>query len=96
MSEIDQVYRTVFDHMLNGVAYCRMLYTNGQPNDFVYLAVNPALETQTGLRGLVGRKASEAIPGIRESGSELLETYARVVRTGQPEQFEVFVSPLQM
>lgn len=96
MSEIDNVYRTVFDHMLNGAAYCHMLYQDGEPNDFVYLAVNRAFEAQTGLCGVVGKKASDSIPGIRKSDPKLLSTYARVVRTGKPEQFEIHVNALDM
>ena len=27
----------LLDHLLNGVAYCRMEYRNGRPHDFRYL-----------------------------------------------------------
>jgi two-component system, sensor histidine kinase and response regulator len=92
----EETYRSLFDNMLNGFAYCQMLYENGQPNDFIYLKVNPAFETLTGLKDVIGRKVSEVIPGIRETDPELLERYARVVESGQPERFEQFVTALQM
>jgi PAS domain S-box-containing protein len=91
-----ETYRSLFDNMLNGFAYCQMLYENGQPTDFIYLKVNAAFETLTGLKDVVGRKVSEVIPGIRETDPELFERYARVTQSGQPERFEQFVVALQM
>ncbi len=39
-------YGALFAQMLEGVAYCRMLFDQaGQPVDWVYLEVNPAFET---------------------------------------------------
>ena len=92
----EETYRSLFDNMLNGFAYCQMLYEEGQPSDFIYLKVNPAFETLTGLKDVVGRKVSEVIPGIRETDPELMERYGRVARSGQPERFEQFVTALQM
>jgi PAS domain S-box-containing protein len=87
-------YRSLFDSMLNGYAYCRMLYQDGEPDDFLYLNVNPAFERQTGLGNVVGRKASEVIPGIRATDPGLIERYARVARGGPPESFEIWVESL--
>ena len=89
-------YRSLYENMLNGVVYCRMLVEQGQPPDFVYLAVNKASESLTGLKNVVGRRVSEVIPGIRESDPELLEIYGRVAQTGVPERFETYVQALQM
>ena len=60
-------YRSLFENMLNGFAYCRMLFDQGRPQDFIYLDVNNAFETLTGLKNVVGKRVSEVIPGIRES-----------------------------
>lgn len=92
----EERYRSLFVNMTEGFAYCRMLFENGRPVDFVYLEVNDAFTRQTGLKNVVGRKASEVIPGIREADPGLLERYGRVALTGQPEQFENFVTALQM
>ena len=59
-------YRSLFENMLEGYAYCKMLFTNNIPEDFMYLHVNNAFETLTGLKNVVGKKVSEVIPGIRE------------------------------
>ena len=89
-------YRSLFENMLNGFSYCRMIYEQGRPSDFVYVAVNNAFETLTGLKNVIGRKASEVIPGIREEDPELIETYGRVARTGAPEKFETYMESLNM
>ncbi|WP_295622937.1 PAS domain S-box protein [uncultured Lamprocystis sp.] len=81
-------YGSLFDNMLDGYAECRMLYTDGRPQDFIYLAVNPAFGRLTGLHDVVGRKVGELMPGIHESNPELLEIYGRVVLSGIPERFE--------
>jgi hypothetical protein len=41
------IFRPLIEHMLNGAAYCRMLYRDGQPADFIYLYTNPAFEQLT-------------------------------------------------
>ncbi|MCL4502197.1 MAG: PAS domain S-box protein, partial [Deltaproteobacteria bacterium] len=92
----EKLYHSLFENMLNGFAYCRMLYEHDQPHDFIYLEVNKSFETLTGLKNVVGKKVSEVIPGIRESNPELFETYNRVALTGTPEKFETYISPLGM
>jgi PAS domain S-box-containing protein len=88
-------YRSLFKHMLDGFAYCQMLYDDrDRPVDFVYLEVNAAFERLTGLRDVVGKRVSEVIPGIREQSPELLEMYGRVASTGKPESCEICVKPL--
>ena len=89
-------YHALFDNMVEGFAYCRMLFEDGRPKDFIYLEVNKAFQTLTGLQNVVGQKVSEVIPGIRESDPGLLDRYGRVARTGQPEQFEIYVEALKM
>ncbi len=96
LRESEAHYRSLFKNMLNGFAYCRMLFEQGQPSDFIYLIVNSAFEKLTGLKDVAGKKASEAIPGIREADSGLFEIYGRVARTGVSERFETFVEALKM
>lgn|GEM_PF-197458 len=92
----ERLYRSLFDNMLNGFAYCKMLYNNNVPEDFIYLNVNDSFETLTGLHNVIGKKVSEIIPGIQESDPVLFEIYGRVARTGKPERFEVHVEALEM
>jgi len=82
--------------MLEGVAYCRMLFDGAdRPIDWIYIDVNRAFEPLTGLRKVTGKRATEAIPGIREANPELFEIYGRVTRTGIPEQFETYLPALE-
>jgi PAS domain S-box-containing protein len=94
LRESEERYRSLFDHMSEGLAYCRMIFDGDRPVDFVYLDVNPAFEVLTGLKGVVGKKVSEVIPGLREAEPDLIETYGRVARQGTPERFETFLGSL--
>jgi two-component system CheB/CheR fusion protein len=94
LRQSENEYRSLFENMLDGYAYCRMIYENGEPRDFVYLDVNSTFESLTGLKGVIGKKVSEVIPEIRESNPELIQTYGRVASTGNPEQLETYVEPL--
>jgi len=97
LKESERLYRSLFENMLNGFAYCQMhVDDQDRPIDFTYLAVNSAFETQTGLRNVTGKKVSEIIPGFREADPELLNIYGRVAKGGQSECFEMFVESLQM
>ncbi len=96
LRESEQRYHFLFENMLNGFAYCQMIFDQGRPQDFIYLEVNNAFETLTGLKDVVGRKVSEIIPGVRESDPGLFEIYGRVALTGKPERFETYVDALGM
>jgi len=96
ISAVEERYRHLFDNMQEGFAYCRMIYNEDGPLDFMYISINSAFETLTGLKNVVGRKVSEVIPGIRESDPGLFEIYGRVAKTGKPERFETYVQALQM
>ena len=89
-------FRSLFENMVEGFAYCRMLYENEQPLDFIYLDVNQSFERLTGLKGVTGRRASEVIPGIRETDPQLFEIYSRAALTGIPERFETYIKALKM
>jgi PAS domain S-box-containing protein len=94
LRESEERYRSLFEHMSEGLAFCRVLEGGERPVDFVYLNVNPAFETLTGLRDVVGKKVSEVIPGIQESDPGLIERCARVARLGAPDRFEAYVESL--
>ena len=91
LQESEARYRTLFANMLEGFAYCQMIYDAGQPADFIYLAVNRAFEEITGLKDVVGRKVMEVIPSIKEFHPELFEVYGRVAAGGPPEKFEIYL-----
>jgi PAS domain S-box-containing protein len=92
----EERYRDLFENLTEGYAYCRMVYQDGDPVDWVYIAVNQAFEELTGIAGATGRPVSELIPGIRDSDPELFATYARVASAGEPERFEMEIAALDM
>lgn len=97
LRESEERYSSLFENMLNGFAYCQMIFDDkGSPQDFIYLKVNKAFETSTGLKNVIGKKVSEVIPGSGESDAELIKTYGRVSLSGIPEAFEVHLDSLQM
>ncbi len=94
LQESEERYRSLFENMLDGFAYCRMLFEGDRPQDFTYLAVNDAFEKLTGLKDVIGKKVTEVIPGIKESNPELFEIYGRVALKSKPERFETYLAPL--
>jgi len=96
LHESEARFRSLFENMLEGFAYCRMLFEQGRPRDFIYLHVNDAFEKLTGLKNVLGRRVTEVIPGIQDTDPEVLEVYGRVAATGQPEKFETYVTALKM
>jgi len=84
----EERYRSLFVNMLDGFAYCKMIFDEeNRPVDFVYLEVNDAFEKLTGLKreNVIGKRVTEAIPGIKEAHPELFDIYGRVALTGKEE-----------
>lgn len=96
LKESERRYRSLFENMVEGFAYCRMIYENDRPVDFIYLEINQAFEPLTGLKNVVGRKVSEVIPGIQQTDNMMFEIYGRVALTGNPEKFETYVEALNI
>lgn len=94
VSTSERRYRSLFENMLDGFAYCRMLFYAGQPSDFLYIEVNPAFETLTGLRNVQGKKLSQVIPHRSAADRRFFDAYTRAVRTGEAEQFETYSESL--
>jgi PAS domain S-box-containing protein len=88
-------YRFMFESMAEGMAYCKILLDDeGRAVDFVYLEVNHAFNVMSGLKNVEGKRLSQMVPNMNQVNPELLETYGRVVRTGQSERFEIYREPL--
>ena len=95
LRESEARYRSLFDNMQEGLAYCRMIYDpDDTPVDFVYLAVNDAFDRIIGAGTVIGRPVTEVFPGIRDAFPQLFEIYGQVARTGVPESFDVNFTPV--
>jgi PAS domain S-box-containing protein len=95
LADSEALYRSLFESMLNGIAYCEMIYEKGLPVDFRYIHVNLAFERLTGFVDAAGKLVSALIPGIRESDKGLFEIYGRVATSGRPERFEYYLEALR-
>ncbi|QKH38778.1 GAF domain-containing protein [Achromobacter pestifer] len=62
----------------------------GRIVDFRFLEVNPAFERQTGMKegDTLGHTLREMIPGVP---GQIMDTFAQVIETGEPTQFEFMV-----
>ncbi|MGV8122298.1 MAG: PAS domain S-box protein [Candidatus Xenobiia bacterium LiM19] len=97
LQESEKRHRSLFQNMLDSYTYCRMLYDeHDRPVDFVYLDVNSAFERLTGLKDPLGKKVTELIPGIMNENPELFEICSRVISTGTPERFEIYLKALSL
>lgn len=95
LRESDERMRNVFESMDEGFALCEMIYDSaGKPVDFRFLEVNPAFARQTGFQveQVVGHTVKEIIPSIEPFW---IETYSRVVATGQGERINNPVAELK-
>ena len=94
LRESEEKYRTLFENMQEGFAYCRMIYDErGRPEDFIYLNINAAFDRIIGTTTVVNKRVTEVFPGIREAFAELFEIYGRVALTGKPEAFDLDFKP---
>ena len=90
------------DHLLthdlpDAFAYHQILYdAEGNPEDYRFLDVNPAFEEMTGLvrEEIVGRRVTEVLPGIEDSGFDWIGTFGRVASAGASTRFESYSEPL--
>ena len=90
----EERYRILFENMLEGFAYCRMLFDeNNNPVDFIYLDVNSAFNHIIGTAIVTGKRVTEVFPGIREDFPQIFEIYGRVALTGIPESFDLDFTP---
>ncbi len=90
-------YRALVDHLPDGFARLEVVVGgDGRPVDGVFLETNPAFETLTGLRReqILGRRVTEAIPGIERSAFDWIGTCGRVALDGGGICCEQYAEPL--
>ena len=80
--------------MNEGFGLHEMIFDDeGRPCDYRFLDVNPAFEQLTGLKrkDILGRTVFEVLPGNEPLW---IETFGRVVQTGEPAHVEQYSTPL--
>ena len=83
----EEKYRSLFNSIDEGVSTIEIIFDeNEKAVDFLFLESNPAMTKATGLTNeIYGKTAKEVLPNIEEFW---LETYGRVVKTGESIRFE--------
>ena len=87
-------YKSLFENMLSGFAYCEAIYEGNNIVDFTYLSANKAYEDFTGLGSVAGKKITELLPEVRIVEQELFEKIGKVLADGKTEHMEVYVKSL--
>ncbi len=94
----EKKYSALFENMQDGFVFHKIIYDEkGEPIDYVFIEVNSAFERLTGLRrrDVLGKKATEVLPGIEKDSADWIGTYGKVAKTGKPIRFENYAAGLQ-
>ena len=93
----EQKLQSLFRNMSEAFAYHRLILDgDGKPCNYVFLEANPTFERLTGLKlkSIVGRKATDVLPGIETDPADWIGRYGEVALTGTPRQFESYSEQL--
>lgn len=83
--------RDLFENMLNAFAMHRIILDDADnPVDYVFLEINGAFESVTGLarQAVLGKRVTELFPDIIGLDFDWIGTYGKVALTGKPIAFE--------
>ncbi len=81
--------------MRYGCVHCQVICDEKErPVDFIHQEVNAGYKKLTGLKNVVGLKASEVFPDIENSHPEFIEKHLRVAESGVPDRFEFYLETL--
>lgn len=91
LTRSEEKLHALFSNMSEGFAYHRIVLDGeGKPCDYVFHEINDAFERITGLKreNIVGKRATEVLPGIEKDPTDWIGKYGKVAITGEPVQFE--------
>lgn len=74
-------------------AYHRLLLnTRGEPEDYIFLDINPSFEKMIGLKAenIIGKKVTEVIPSIREGEFDWIKFYGNITLKNKNHEFVQF------
>ncbi len=94
----DSEFQRLFKHMQIGFAYHEVIFdTQNKPIDYIFLQVNNAFETFTGLKHkeIIGKRVTEIIPDIKHSKTDLITIYGNVALTGESAKFDLYFEPFR-
>ena len=92
--EAEANYKNLFEKMPNGYAVHEVIRdADGQPLDYRFISINPALERIAGLKAeaFIGKTVLEALPDTKEYWFDI---YSEITSTGEPVTFENYFDEL--
>ena len=98
LRESEEKYRLLFENVMNGFALHEIVLNDeGKPVDYIFLEANNAFEQLTGLEStnIIGKRATDVIPGIENDLVDWISKYGEVVLTGKEIRFEQHVQALE-
>jgi signal transduction histidine kinase len=93
IKESESKYKSLFNNMNLGHSYYKIITDeSGQPIDYIITEINPAYERIKGnnCAKLIGKKATEAFPNIKNSSVDWIALFGKVALTGEPISMEVY------
>ena len=90
----ERLYRSLFDNMLNGFAFCKAILENDKLVDFTFLTVNEEYQKVIGLGNLSGKNGSQILPDLLKSNPELANRMLDAALYGKTSKFEQLVPQL--
>ncbi|MBN2803912.1 MAG: PAS domain S-box protein [Deltaproteobacteria bacterium] len=97
LEQSEEKYRKLFENMPDAFAMHRLIVDDsGKPVDYIFLEVNSAFEKLTGLKkdDIIGKKVTEAIPGIENDNADWINQYFKVAQNSNSIHFEQFAAAL--
>ncbi|MEE9465041.1 MAG: PAS domain S-box protein [Candidatus Neomarinimicrobiota bacterium] len=97
LQESEHKYRTLFENMLSGFAYHKIIVDeNEEPIDYVFLEINQQYTKQTGItRDIIDEQVTEILSIKKGQGPDFINIYGKVALTGESTRFEVYFAPLE-
>ncbi|MFW9993885.1 MAG: PAS domain S-box protein [Candidatus Odinarchaeota archaeon] len=93
LRESEQRFRSFVANMPFGYAYHEIVVNDSnQPVDYIFHDVNKAFEEITGLKGaeIIGKRVTEAIPGIEKDSANWIGVYGQVALSGNVKVFDQY------
>lgn len=90
--------QAIIEKLPHAFAYHQIMTDQaGKAVDYLFIDVNSAFETMTGLNRdqVIQRRVTEVLPGISESNYDWISTYGKVAATGVPISFRQYSEQLQ-
>lgn len=94
----DNFYKRVIEELPIGYAYHKIICDDcGNPCDYEFIEVNASFELLTGMKGsdIIGRRATEVLPGIETSEFNWIKCYGDIAMNGNKRELEQFSEQLE-